>query len=792
MPPYSAAQKARFQKRAPVAPTPIERPSYKPSSYQAAIIDRLLTGTGNALVDAKAGCLAGDTMIGVNRAGKSSQMTLEYLVHMFNSGTSVTRTWDKTIPTRVRSKVGGTIQLQEIHAAYFSGMKETYTLRTEAREIRATADHRFLTINGWQKLSDLKVGSILVVDGGKGVWGKQDKPYYRNVYGMEHHPYCTKTTTNELVQYRVPEHRLVAEAAANGLGYETFRVNVRDGKTDGYVFFDPKTHHVHHVDHDHTNNDDTNLTPLTVLEHKSHHSQDNWRNVQAQAVFDIVTDITYAGTEPTYDITMKDETNPNFVANGIVVHNSGKTSTLCMLSDCIPNTPAVRAAFIAFNRPIADELKRRLPAHVTAATWHSICRLALLRMPQFARFANDRNWVQGSKFHTLFDMIVGTFLDGESYRAGVRQLVGLMKANALLPDASDADITTLVEHFEIEFSEHAANGGLEQGVTMARQVLTLNNNMLDRIDFDDMLYFAYIMGAPLTQYTHVFIDEAQDTNKIQRLLLARMLGPQSRLVAVGDPSQSIYGFRGADSEAMNAIRDEFLCTTFPLSISYRCPASVIRLAQTIEPNIEARPNAPEGTVTYADMWELADFSSTDLVLCRNTAPIVSLGFKMLRAHKPVRILGREIGEQLVGTIQKMRSSTLEDLADKLEEYTSREVAKAIKKRQENKAEQLSDQRDAVLAIIDGMPENARTVFEVIRVIRQLFADEGLANQTTLSTIHKSKGGEANRVFILDAHLMPSKYAKQYWQQQQERNIQYVAYTRSLDTLVFVRSEGIKW
>jgi hypothetical protein len=60
MPPYSSRNPRPMQQQtrawAPQqAPAPIERPSYTPSAYQQAIIDWLLTGTGNALVDAKAG-----------------------------------------------------------------------------------------------------------------------------------------------------------------------------------------------------------------------------------------------------------------------------------------------------------------------------------------------------------------------------------------------------------------------------------------------------------------------------------------------------------------------------------------------------------------------------------------------------------------------------------------------------------------------------------------------------------------------------------------------------------------
>lgn len=468
---------------------------------------------------------------------------------------------------------------------------------------------------------------------------------------------------------------------------------------------------------------------------------------------------------------------------------SGKTSTLCMLADMIPNT--ARAAFLAFNRSIADELKRRLPAHVQAATFHSITRSALLRMPQFAHQANNRQWVNKSKGHMLFDQMLDSYMDAEQFRRGVLQLVALMKANVLLPNCMEQDMLDLVSRYDIEFDESMADGGVEQGCKMARELLTRNNAELNVIDFDDMLYFAYILNAPVMKYTHLMVDEAQDTNLVQRRLIARMLTPTSRAIFVGDPFQAIYGFRGADSEAMNNIAEEFACTRLPLSISYRCPAQIIKLAQRIVPEIEARENAPQGTVKKLDTMNLVDFTHLDLVVCRNTAPLVSLGFRFLKAHKPVKIMGKEIGEQLVSLIQKMRAATVEELADKLDEYTKREVERAMKKRQESKAEQLNDQHDAVISIIEGLPEDARTVYEVIQVIRQLFTDDAIGKQTTLSTVHKAKGMESHTVYILDGHLMPSKWAKQPWQQVQETNLKYVAVTRAMDSLYFIESTQIQ-
>lgn len=470
---------------------------------------------------------------------------------------------------------------------------------------------------------------------------------------------------------------------------------------------------------------------------------------------------------------------------------SGKTSTLCMLADIIPNNNVTRAAFLAFNKAIATELQRRLPNHVQAATFHSVCMQALRRHPACAQYSNSRGWVQANKVHHILDGMVNEYGIStiEQVRKGVKQLVGLMKANAMLPDVDEDELNALVDQYEIDFDEGNSNARVV-GMEVARKALAINNNTLDVIDFDDMLYLAWLMNAPIMKYSHLMVDEAQDTNLIQRLLIARMLGRGARAVFVGDEAQAIYAFRGADSSAMQRIEEEFNCARFPLSISYRCPRKVIALAQRIVPDIEARENAPEGTVKQLNEWAMADFSKLDLVVCRNSAPLVSLAYRFLRAHKPVKVMGREIGEQLVSLIQKMNATTLEDLDEKLASYTTREVAKALKARQEQKAERLQDQYDSILAIIDGLPETDRSIYAVIGVIRTIFDDKS-EGCTTLATIHKIKGGEAHRVFILDKRLMPSKYAKQAWQQEQERNLFYVAVTRSLDTLYFVDSEVIQ-
>jgi superfamily I DNA/RNA helicase len=68
-------------------------------------------------------------------------------------------------------------------------------------------------------------------------------------------------------------------------------------------------------------------------------------------------------------------------------------------------------------------------------------------------------------------------------------------------------------------------------------------------------------------------------------------------------------------------------------------------------------------------------------------------------------------------------------------------------------------------------------------VNGLFADN-VQDMLVLSSIHKAKGREWKRVFWLDRHsTCPSKWARQAWQQEQERNLMYVAATRAQELLV---------
>ena len=109
-----------------------------------------------------------------------------------------------------------------------------------------------------------------------------------------------------------------------------------------------------------------------------------------------------------------------------------------------------------------------------------------------------------------------------------------------------------------------------------------------------------------------------------------------RIIAVGDPAQSIYQFRGADSEAIPNFIDKLRAKTLPLSVTYRCPKSVVRLAQEVVPDIEAAPGAPEGTVRKYSLKNFLNRLNPEIsFLSRTNAPLIKYCLKLLRPECPL-------------------------------------------------------------------------------------------------------------------------------------------------------------
>jgi superfamily I DNA/RNA helicase len=128
-----------------------------------------------------------------------------------------------------------------------------------------------------------------------------------------------------------------------------------------------------------------------------------------------------------------------------------------------------------------------------------------------------------------------------------------------------------------------------------------------------------------------------------------------------------------------------------------------------------------------------------------------------------------------------------EFLSRLDRWATREI-----ERRPARKHSVLDKRDALAALA----EHHQTVGAIRKHIDRLYVNDDDEKQRktaefSLSTIHKAKGREWDRVGFLDAHLIPGRWAKQPWELEQEHNLAYVGVTRAKQELVYLDSDMIQ-
>lgn len=472
--------------------------------------------------------------------------------------------------------------------------------------------------------------------------------------------------------------------------------------------------------------------------------------------------------------------------------------------------------FVAFNRSIADELKRRVPNGVDAMTMHSLGFRAINQAVQL--WGGNRS-VDSYRTSSLLERELKT--DSKKLRQdklmmvrAVEELVGLCKVNLIgyrwegqrmsdgsaprpvfVPDSIDEDeLDQLVDYFDIDLDGTSRAEVYPLVVRILQRCLDVEDDRC--IDYDDMIWLPIVRGFPIPRYDLLLVDEAQDLNRCQQAM-AKLAG--ERIIMVGDPKQAIYGFAGADCESMSRMAKELTvydrgCRVLPLTVTRRCGKAIVQEANKIVPDFFAHESNGPGTISRMVFdSKLPNSYHTkaadgDMVLCRVNAPLVSECFRFIKAGRKANIQGRDVGKGLVKLIQKLRATDVKELIQKLETWMNNEIEKESCKKHASEARVIAiqDKHDCISCFIDGVALNASPSL-VVEKIEAVFTDNKQAPGIRLSSIHKAKGLEAERVFLLEPEgaTVPHPMAKTPWQREQEMNLKYVAVTRAIKELVFV-------
>lgn len=435
-----------------------------------------------------------------------------------------------------------------------------------------------------------------------------------------------------------------------------------------------------------------------------------------------------------YQIRIFDEirsSNRNVMVEAVA--GSGKTTTIIEALKII--NPMDRVLFLAFNKKIVTDIQAKTTRDVS--TFHSLGFSAIRKQ----RRTRVQNYMYG-----LVKKHFGNNLPKAIYYC--KKIVGLYKATR-------ADIQELEEFYNLERPEFQ---GFEERFADFFEEAISNR---PTIEFDDMLYEPVVNEYEFTKYDVVFIDEAQDLSPIQLDMLKLMKA--RRYVFVGDRYQSIYGFRGAQVDSIPQIIQEFECVCLPLSISYRCPEAIVKRAQMIVPHIEFLKEGGEV------IWEKQQPKEGDLVLCRCTAPLVKECLNSIRRGVKAHVVGQE--------------QDLQRAWDEVKDHGINEYRSIVQEKY--KGSRLAEWMDT-LDVLEALSEYDPNVENAISSVF------GHTLGITFMTIHRSKGLEADNVFILEPELLPHPMARSSWERQQENNLHYVAITRALKKLCYMVNECVNF
>lgn len=535
----------------------------------------------------------------------------------------------------------------------------------------------------------------------------------------------------------------------------------------------------------------------------------------------------------------------NGEGHGIIdaVAGAGKTTTImeCARFAADPS----KVLFCAFNTSISREIERKFKTQgmpeVVVKTIHALGYQILRENSDFAA----RLQLHEHKYRTLFKS------EGmqQKLRPFVKELLALhglnpkesasrkvfarknllfrlerrlleinQKHRSILNGPKFTAFEELVRHYGIfthpEEVSKTFRDELELYHAMSRILLKAGTEMAANsqvIDFTDMIYLPFVWQLnAATKYDWIFIDECQDLSKAQFAVAAKYGKKGSRILAVGDPRQSIYGFTGADVESFGRVKRMTRATELPLTTCFRCPTSVIELAKEIRPDIVGA-KTEAGAVATIDIEEVLELARpNDLIISRFRAPILLLIFDFIDRNVKVRVAEDEANEFLgelkmlfkQGELQASVKRRYQDFEALRETVFARnmwvirqnaaKIAKAAEREifLESETEYLEKRLAFLHKKYEKWQKRCTTVAAVLKRIKDFVSAK--KNAIKLSTIHRAKGLEEERVFVLDYDQLPfARQGQRDWEKVQEQNLKYVAITRASEELYLVESVDLE-
>lgn len=455
---------------------------------------------------------------------------------------------------------------------------------------------------------------------------------------------------------------------------------------------------------------------------------------------------------------------------------SGKTSTLYMLA----NGTDDKILYLAFNKSMAEEARRKMPDNVECRTLHSICYQQLdqslrhkLTRPEGA-YVN----VAGTGNEIAKKFKINNLIDKNGKTLLTRAMIGLMIKQTVGKFEFSDDAHLGRKHFpavhlaDIKRKNINENKLITEVVTYAKQ---LWRERIDPKSETIMTHDTYVKLFELSGkdlgYDIIFGDEFQDVNPAF-LSILRNAKAAKRIVVVGDEFQSIYQFRGSQ----NMMKETSTYgVELPLTACFRFGQKVADIANMILEDKEplAHPLVGKGYDTSVGSYvsDMVDYTKPYTIIFRKNLTLLMEAMDRIADGEEIIInvdtkdfisMVDSVNALRRGDIEKVKHETVLPYAN-WDEFVEC-------------AESDPDAKRLLNVVVSG---KANTIAHTLRTHRN-----SPTAKVTLTTAHKSKGLEWDQVVV--ANDFPSNYDKKTGEwvglEEAERNLLYVAHTRCIKCL----------
>jgi superfamily I DNA/RNA helicase len=443
----------------------------------------------------------------------------------------------------------------------------------------------------------------------------------------------------------------------------------------------------------------------------------------------------------------------------LALAGTGKTSTLVAIARTVPAS----GLYLAFNRAIADEARRRFPEHVSVKTAHGLAYAAYGHHFQAQGRLENSSWALRQAILDRYERALSAI--GGPRRTSTSSFAVLATLNAFMASASER---VDIQHVPIEYHELDSLAVVE----LAQVVFDAMTNLEDSFPSNHDAYLkAWALTAPRLSCQVIYFDEAQDANPV----LLHLVQQQQHLqrIFVGDSNQAIYSFR----HAINAMQSLDL-PTYPLTQSWRFGPKVAKVANSIlwakdeQLRVRGRPDRADSVIAK-------NGALPDVVLARTNAGLFEEAVAILPR------LGPDDRIAFVGGIEEVTNMVLAAYELFSNGRTRHPGFRFFKKWDELQGIVENGQGGEFGPFVKLVERHGKAIPAMSEAVRAAAVSDERQARVVFSTAHRYKGKEAPIVRLASDFPLFCAFNKKRRRYEflfEEANLAYVAVTRAEQVL----------